>query len=153
MPGQAQIVGVYALPVDQEMVAEQAQILYGDDAAAEELEQAREQLESTVLVEVLVSDADAKFDLGDFAQEDPQQPRENWQAPWAVAFLSPEGERLLAEHAGPLPRNRANFRAAFYLHYWKPGQPLVTSYGRLSTVPPSVMPERLMRLVPYKLVD
>jgi hypothetical protein len=153
MPGNVQLIGVYTLPVNHEMIAEQAQILYGDDAAGEEFEQVREQLESTVLVEVLVSNADADFDVGDFAQEDPQQPRENWQASWAEALLSPDGERLLVVRGDPLPPDQANFRVAFYLHYWKPGQPLVTSYGRVPTTPPSMMPERLTRLVPYELVD
>ena len=153
MASQVQLIGVYTLPVNPEMIAEQAQIIYGDDAAAEELEQAREQLESTVLVEVLVSNADADFDVGEFTQEDPKQPRDNWQAPWAEAFLSTDGERLLVERGESLPSDQDSFRVAFYMHYWKPGEPLVTSYGRLSTSSLSPMPERLTRLVPYELVD
>ena len=153
MLGQVQLIGVYALPIDRAMIKAQAEILYGDDAAAEDLAQTREQLESVVLVEVLVSNAGSEFDVGDFTQEDSQQPPENWQAPWAEAFLSRDGGRLLAERGEPLPAAHAAFRVAFYLHYWKPGQPLLTTYGHLATTPPAAMPERLARLVPYAFVD
>jgi hypothetical protein len=153
MPGQIELIGVYALPVDDELVRAQAEILYGQRAAATDLAHTRAQLESAVLFEALVSGADADFDVGDFAQEDPQLPRDTWQAAWAEAYLSPDGEELLAERGGSPSPGQLNFRIAFYMHYWKPGQPLFSSYGPLATPPPSRMPERLKRLAPYEFVD
>lgn len=152
MAGKVEIIGVYSLPVTDDLISTQTGELY-DAPSASQVEQVRQQLRSTVLVEALVTDADAEFNIGDFAQEDPALPRENWQAPYAEALLTPDGEGLLVRRWGSLPPSTSNFRVAFYMHYWKPGRPLLSSYGSVATPPPTAMPERLAKLVPYITVD
>jgi len=44
-----------------------------------------------------------------------------------------------------------DLRIAFYFHYFDPAKPLMSSYGDLICPAPNVMPERLVRLVPYEL--
>jgi hypothetical protein len=149
MPGQMKLIGVYSLPVDEQLVATQARELYGETPSPSQVAQVRKQLGSIALAEVLVTDADERFNVGDFTQEDPKRPRQSWQAAWAEAFLSPDGETLLVKRWGRLPPNTTAFRIAFYLHFWKTGQPLLTSYGPIPTPAPAPMPERLVRLVPY----
>jgi len=152
MPGRTEVIGVYALRVEEELVRAQAEFLYGPNPSPSNLAQVRKQLESAVLVEVLVSNADAKFDVGHFVQPDPKLPRENWQAPWAEAFLSEDGERLLKAREKSVLAGSATFRVAFFMFYWKVDQPLLSSYGELPAVRSSAMPERLARLVPYELI-
>jgi hypothetical protein len=77
MPGRTELIGVYKLPVTNELSAAQAEMLYGDAPSSAQCARARRQLESTVLVEVLISDADADFSVADFTQEHPQLPRTN----------------------------------------------------------------------------
>src|SRR5438552_8541112 len=82
-----EILGVYSIPVTKELLREQTDILYGADLASTKRREAecqcREQLESTVLIEVLVRDRDERFKVGDFSQPRDGVPRDNWQMAWA----------------------------------------------------------------------
>jgi hypothetical protein len=153
MPGNAQLIGVYTVPLSDELIAAQTRELYGSNPSPPQVAQVREQLASVALIEVLVSGADTQFSVSDFAQADPEKPRSDWQAAYAEAFLSPDGESLLVARWKRLPAGLTDFRVAFYMYYWKVGQPLLSSYGSLETPPPSQMPERLSRLAPYEMVD
>jgi len=151
-----EVLGVYRLPVTDELVRRQCDVLYGRERQqrkrARSMGECRRQLESTVLVEVLVHGVDRAFDLGDFTQREPEQPRSSWQAPWAEAYMAPDGESL-AEPALASDGTGRDMRIAFYMHFWQTGEPLVTSYGDVPCPPPSEMPERLIHLVPYELLD
>ena len=153
MPGSIELIGVYQLPVTEELVAKQAELSYGEAFSPEQRAQVRELLESAVLVEVLVSDADADFNVGGFMQENPELPPMNWQAAWAEAFLSADGDRLLAERWNPLPPGHTTFRVTFFIHEWRVDRALLSSYGSLPGGAPTPMPERLRELVPYELLD
>ena len=150
------VLAVYRLKVTDDLFREQLAILYPahlpdvDLAAAER--QVREQLDSTVLVEVLVRNRDGRFDMGHFTQPDESIPRENWQAAWAEAFLSADGEVLAVDRWSSAPEV-GDLRVAFFLHYWDAKRPLRSSYGDIHCPPPQAMPERLERLVPYEPAD
>lgn len=147
MPGRIELVGVYQLPVTEELVRSQAELLFGANLSIGQREQARRQLECTVLVEVLVSDAEADLNVMDFVQENPRLPPTDWQAAWAEAFLSADGQRLLVKRWAPLPQNHTTFRVAFFIHEWQAGGRLVTSYGNVPGAQPGPMPDRLRELV------
>jgi hypothetical protein len=148
-----ELIGVYKLAVSDELTAEQAEILYGDTPSASEVATVRAQLDSVVLVEVLVRRVDDRFDVSDFQQVDPTQPPENAQAPWAEVFLSADGSDPLAEPTEEPVAGHKDFRIAFFLHGWLVGVPLSTSYNPLAWREPADMPERLRSLVPYPPVD
>jgi hypothetical protein len=93
MPGRIELIGVYQLSVTEELCAAQAELLYGENPSSHKLAQARHQIEAAVLVEVLVSNADADFDVADFMQEDPQLPEVGRQVAWAEAFRSADGQQ------------------------------------------------------------
>ncbi len=148
--------GVYRLPVSDELFEEQFTILYGYDIPEEDriaaVRQCRDQLSSVVLVEALVTNRDSRFSVSDFTQPREGLLKDDWQAAWAEAYLAPDGESLLVERWGSLP-DESSFRVAFFLHYWDSGQPLHTSYGAVNCPKVQEMPERLQRLVPYEPVD
>lgn len=150
-----EVLGVYAIPVTKELLREQTDILYGAELAGTERRDAerscQEQLESTVLVEVLIRGCDERFDIGDFSQPQDGIPRDNWQAAWAEAYLSEDGEGLLVERWGDAPKD-GSFRAAFFIHSWNPAAQLETSYGKVSCPIVKKMSERLQKLVPYEPV-
>lgn len=151
-----EILSVYTLPVTRDLLREQTDILYGSDLSGDERRnaesQCREQLEAAVLVEALVRNRDKRFDVGDFTQPQDRVARENWQVAWAEAYLAEDGEGLLVERWGD-PPNADSFRVAFFIHYWNPAKPLLTSYGEVSCPAVKKMPERLRELVPYAPVD
>ena len=150
------VLGTYALPFDAKMLKQQTNILYGKNlkgpARRYAEEQCREQLGSTVLIEALIQEADKRFRLSDFTQPLAGVQRDNWQAPWAEGVLSVDGESRLETRWSEPPTNKT-FRVAFFLHYWKPDVPLLTSYGEVQCPPVQEMPERLQRLVPYQLLE
>jgi hypothetical protein len=110
MSSTVQLIGVYQLPVTEELIATQAELLYGGEPSPDNVVQVRQQLESTVLVEVLVSNADDAFDVSVFTQENPELPYESWQVAWAEAFLSADGQELLVERGNYWSNVERNFR-------------------------------------------
>lgn len=150
------VLGVYRLPVTEELFREQFAVLYGYPMAKEERDQAesrcREQLSSTVLVEAAVRNRDHRFDVGDFTLPLESVPQEDWQTAWAEAYLTPNGEALAVERWSDPPAS-GDLRVAFFLHSWPPDRVLRSSYGDVACPEPQEMPERLARLVPYEPVD
>jgi hypothetical protein len=151
-----EVLGVYHLPVTEDLFHEQFDILYGfpmsNAQRAEAQSRCREQLESVVLIEVLLRNRDKRFRVGDFAQARTGQSNDNCQVAWAEAYLSFDGESLLVER-GSDPLELDPLRVAFFIHFWDAAEPLQSSYGQLSCPAPQAMPERLKRLVPYEPVD
>ena len=134
-------------------MSELKQNCYGVAPSPAQLEQLLRQLTCTVLVEVLVSDSDANFDVGDFAQKNTNLPHTSWQIAWAEAFLSADGQQLLVERWEPRPPHHTTFRVVFFIHQRLVGASLLTSCGTLPGVQPMSMPDRLLDLVPYELGD
>ena len=110
----------------------------------------RDHMTDAAVFEVLVSDPDPAFDVGQFVQPDPSQPKHLWQVAWNEKFLSSDGERVLQVEHGKLP-DSAPFRVVFVIHFWKPNLPLQSGDGELRLPPIQPMPDRLWRLTPYEL--
>jgi len=150
------VLGVYSVPITDDLLREQTDILYGTDLPGDERQdaerQCREQLEATVLVEVLVCNREKRFNVGDFSQPQVGVSRDNWQVAWAEAYLSEDGENLLVERSADPPK-ADSFRVAFFIHCWNPAAPLLTSYGEVRCPVVEKMPDRLEKLVPYEPVD
>ncbi len=104
------------------------------------------------LVEVVADLPPHDLDLGLFTQEEPSQPRENWQAPWMEQWLDETGERVLTEPFDSPPEGLDKSRVVFFLHYLSPDRPLITPEGEVPLPPPSLMPARLSD-VEYEAVD
>ena len=142
------VIGVYRLNVTDELFREQFDILYGfpmtktERAAAER--QCRDQLESVVLIEVVVTNRDKRFRVDDFGQGE--------QAPWAEGYFSVDGESRLNVRWPDVPDTEP-LRMAFFVHFWDSAETLKTSYGDLHCPAPGPMPERLSRLIPFEPVD
>ena len=151
-----EVLGAYRLEVTKPLIKQQFGELYNyempEEQVKEALRQCIQQLHSVVLLEVLVESRDARFQCDDFTQQLDDVPRDSWQAPWAEAYLTADGESLLADRWGP-PPSVDTFRIAFFLHYFQPDRPLLSSYGQLECPPVLDMPPRLTRLVPFIPVD
>lgn len=151
-----EIVGVYRVPVTEELLKEQFDILYeglilSKEEEDEALQRCLDQLNSIVLIEIIVRNRDSRFRLDDISQADPELPRDSWQAPYDEAYLSLDGERVLSRDSEP--EGYDELRVVFFLHFYNPEQPLLTSYGVLRCPTVQNMPERLQRLVSYEPVD
>jgi hypothetical protein len=151
------VLGVHPLNVTAELLEAQIGTTWSADEdpperRADAERRARGQLEGAVLVEIRIDapPADPKFfdrithDSGDVSP----------QAPWLETLLTADGSGVLPERVSDTLRaGLASLRIAFYLHYFDAAVPLVTPFGDVRLLPPSPMPERLQRLVPYQIVD
>ena len=103
----------------------------------------REELSSVVLFEVVVENRDDRFDIGHFSQPGTEQ------VAYDEAFLTSNGTSVLSRLQTP---GDEVLRVTFFLHFFDPKKPLLTSYGELLVPPVQKMPERLQSLVPYEPV-
>lgn len=105
------------------------------------------------VLEVLVSHADARLNIGEFLQPDPSQKENFWQVAWNEKFLTADGETSLEIPLSAKLPEASSYRVVFVIHFWKPDQPLRSSYGELPLPAVQPLPDRLWRLTPYKLPD
>lgn len=150
------VLGVYRLDVTPALLEAQFNELYGYDMTEQERRrvrtQCRNQLESVVLVETLIKKPDVNFSIADFTQKQPGLPRDSWQGAYLTHFLDFEGNVVLPCEDYGLPKVDC-YRCAFFLHFFREGSPLLTSYGERFCPPVSTMSDRLQRLVPFMPVD
>jgi hypothetical protein len=144
------VLGVYSVELTPELFANAFEIKYGGtDLTPEELVGAegavREEISGAVLLEVLVSNRDSQFDVGDFEQTS------SGQAPYDEHFLSEDGLKVVSD--GFDVPDGDTLRAAFFLHFFDPELPLKTSYGNVDVPAVQPMSARLSALVPYEPVD
>lgn len=105
------------------------------------LEQAREDLSKTALIEIEVRDAGSDFDIG--------QIRLPWdQVPYDEVYFALNGIDVIAR--GFDKPSATGFRACFFLHDLEAGDTITTPYGDLQTAEPMEMPERLAKVCMYE---
>lgn len=110
----------------------------------------RSYMDDVAIIEVLVTDPDAAFNMSEFVQPDSLRPENNWQVAWNETFLTPDGETVIGEYPCNLP-DMLQYRVVFAIHYWNPDLPLRSSYGELALPAMEALPERLWRLTPYEV--
>jgi hypothetical protein len=151
-----EIIGVYRLPLTDQLVEEQAEILFGAMLAGRQREaalaQSREQLSSVVMIEALVRNRNPALQMTDFVQSKDGEPKESWQVAWAEAYLTADGLNLAVERWSDPPAS-GDLRVAFFMHFWQEQTPLQSSYGEIACPTPTAMPSRLAALVPYEIPD
>jgi hypothetical protein len=136
------------------MVQEQYGILYYPtsdlDERAEGESICRRQLQSLVLIELTLTNRDNRFDVSHFTQEISGQPEDTWQVAYDESFLTMDGGSRLGSE---MPQDASELRMTFFIHYWDPTKPLLSSYGEIECPQPTAMPKRLSKLVPYPMLD
>jgi hypothetical protein len=153
------VLGVHRLPVDDATVNSHRQefrIRPGPDLERL-LADIREMLESTVLVELRVTDRDERFDAAHLRQPRARSHRlDGIVAAPVIWYLTADGEGPLESdnemawwQQSALPPGVANFRVALYVRGWDESQPLRSCYGDHPCPEITAMPARLRRLAPY----
>jgi hypothetical protein len=150
MAAEVQVLGAYRVKATRKLFLHALEVKYaGRGLQGDECRQAEkatlEELSHVVLLEVLISQRDKRFNVGDFGQKGSDQ------APYDEHFLSDDGSRVIAE-GFDIPAGKT-LRCVFFLHFFDPTKPLETSYGQMTVPPLRPMPARLRRLVPYEPTD
>lgn len=105
-----------------------------------------EELNSVALFEVLVEQHGGKFDPYEIFE------KHTTQVAWEPAYLSADGETVVADSASELGGVNV-FRVAFFVHEWPEDGELTGPTGPLAHPPFVSVPERLWKLAPYAQVD
>ena len=130
---QIRLIGTYRVTVDDDELNSIAEIVHG-------LDNAREAVATTVLVEIEVLGADTTFDIGEI--------RVAWnQVPYDEVYLDLSGTTVLAR--GFDKPTTPDFRVCFYLHEFDAGDPIETPLGELETGELTDIPNRLADICKY----
>lgn len=143
-----EILGAYKLEFTDQQIKQLIEDSFGDvldkNQKQEMFTSKHEELASVVAFDVKVTNANEKFDVGDFTQPDSDQVAYN------EAYLSPDGRSL---DSTLKPTDPINFRIYFFLHFTNVNKPLLSSYGELSIPELKPLPEYLNRIHPFVPVD
>ncbi len=152
------VIGVHPLDYsdelfDQAVTADHGLIALNPDRNQREFADfvTRKSLRSIVLVEMLVRNRDKTMYMGDFGQSSGEVLGPRDPVAYEEVFLSLDGTQRVADYLDQV--RTPDVRVAFYLHDFRPGLPILTSYGPAQPPLLTAMPERLKRLVPYKLPE
>ena len=151
-PERVKVLGVYRVECTEQLLREAVELKYdlSDPADRPQAEaQAREEIESAVLIELLVPPPNKEFDIGKLTQD--ARTDGNNQVAWDEHFLTDDGERIIPASWPQHPKSWS--RVAFFLHFYRENDPLLTSFGPVVCPRPRPMPERLFKLVPYDPPD
>jgi hypothetical protein len=146
-----QCLAVYRNKVSRELLEEAMESKYGGiDLSDAQLERVKREvmneISSAVLIKLLVSNPDEQFNLSDFHQPDSDQ------AAYEEVYLTEDGRAIIPTRYLEIPKEEV-FQVGFYLHYFDPQKPLITSYGVVELPLVEDMPESVQELIPYHPVD
>lgn len=99
------------------------------------------------LVEMVVSDSDGEFKIGDITQEWPDKDQSSWQVAYDEKVLTSDGSAVLFDPwfpDGDVSKHwLGNVRFAFFFHYLNFNQPLQTPFGDVAVTDATKRPPRL----------
>jgi len=101
------------------------------------------------LLEVMVYRPAASFDVSQFTQEDPGQPRPNWQVAYDEKYLSADGASVLSQFEAP-PLAGDTARLAFFMFFLDLDRPLLTPFGPVPLPTPTPAPHRLLSIARFE---
>jgi hypothetical protein len=127
------ILGIHRVVPSEEEFDEALEVQWGQGLTGAELERARsrvrEHFDGLCLIEVQFEPADAEIDWNEFTQCDNDLDRSSWQVPYDEVLV-----------------DRSTGRWAFFLHFVRPDQPLLTPVGERLLPRPSLVPAHLIQI-------
>ena len=104
------------------------------------------------LIEMTIDEPPDKVDLGQITQEIAGIDHLDWQSPWDEKYLNAPGDNVIGEFMD-IPANESKTRVVFFFHYLDFSKPLKTQFGQVELIKPTIMPERIKKLVKYENPD
>ncbi|HLL61345.1 MAG TPA: hypothetical protein VK338_06525 [Candidatus Nitrosocosmicus sp.] len=100
------------------------------------------------LIELIINASPNKFDVIEFTQEDPAQPKDNWQVAYDEHYLNKDGTKIIE-----VVDNQSPTRIAFFIYYLKLEQPFATPFGLVNLPKPIALPKRLAKIIKFEEID
>ena len=109
--------------------------------------------EDVHLIEATINVPASQFDVGDFTQEIPSEPEENWQVAYDEHYLNQTGTQVIGDFISKPTDEEEITRLAFFLYFVNFAQPLQTPFGSVPLPKPRSMPERLTKIIEFEDAD
>jgi len=142
------VLGAYKIDMTNEEIKNFLNESFGKVLTPVEIEEQvmlkQAELSSVIALDVSVTNADEKFDVGDFRQP------ESEQVAYDEIYLSADGCSIESETK---PNDLSNFRIYFFLHFYDKSKSLISSYGETEIPEVQTLPGYLKSLHPYIPVD
>lgn len=150
-----EVIGVHSIPLSEELLRAAYEARHegselSDTARVEAERVIRDELSSTVLVELWVRDRDRCLFAGDFGQSEGDRVQPDDAVAYDEHFLSDDGVQVIGHSLDRV--ETGDVRWAFFLHGYDLARPILTSYGPVDAPAPTPMPARLDRMVRYRPV-
>lgn len=101
---------------------------------------------SVHLIEILIKNSKASFDLAEITQRIPNESKQLWQVPWDEKILDQAGEKIITDDFLAIKKPElwiGDVRMAFFFHNLDFSKPLITPFGPVNLPIESVKPLRL----------
>ena len=106
------------------------------------------------LIESLIDVPPREVNVSGFMQEDPTQPKSNWQVAYDAKYLNTDSDQVIGEDFDlPADESCVTTRLAFFLYFIDFDRPLMTPYGDIRLPAPTEMPERLSNIIQFEEAD
>jgi hypothetical protein len=105
------------------------------------------------LVEVLVQAKPSEVEVGEFTQEEPDTPRDSWQAAYMERYLNETGDTVIGDDMDLPGDDKSPTRLTFFMYYLDTTRPMLTPFGEVNLSQRIAVPDRLKDIIPFDEVD
>ena len=102
------------------------------------------------LVELIIDKKANEIDIGEFTQEIENEPRLNWQAPFAEKYLDKDGSTIIGDDIDLPDVLTETTRLTFFFYFLDTTKPVMTPFGQLQLTQKSIQPKRIKDLIVFE---
>lgn len=102
------------------------------------------------LVELLIDKKANEIDIGEFTQEIENEPRLNWQVPFAEKYLDEGGNTIIGDDIDLPEKLTETTRLTFFFYFLDTNKSLITPFGQLQLTQKSTQPKRIKDLIVFE---
>lgn len=102
------------------------------------------------LVELSIDKKANEIDIGEFTQEIENEPRLNWQVPFAEKYLDKDGNTIIGDDIDLPALITDTTRLTFFFYFLDTTKPLMTPFGQLTLTQKKEQPKRIKDLIVFE---
>jgi len=105
------------------------------------------------LLELYINNLPTDVDVSFFTQKDDKLSKDSWQTAYDEHFLNEDGTQVIGTFIEQDSLIGDKTRIAFFMYFIDFRKPLLSQYGEIWLPQPSLMPERLSKIIPFEPVE
>ena len=105
------------------------------------------------LIELQINEKPSLIDVGQFTQENPSQPKDDWQVAYDEYYLNSIGDKVIGDFLNLPLNDNIPTRLIFFLYFINFDLPLITQFGVVELQSAIKLPKRLESIITFEDVD